>query len=161
MIVMKKPQFAIQKVQQILEEEPQQGQQQRQVWKQEIQYPDSSCFGCGEQGHIKADCPNNSKEKKPRHKEKKGKTKRSYIAWDENEVSSSSSSSEDERANICLIAEGDDESCSSSEISSCASLNEQIIVNCLKLFKKLTMKLIDWFFHTTDRKNLIGGWKRE
>jgi len=70
-----------------------------------------TCFGCGEQGHIKADSPNKeSKEKKSSYKENKGKSKRAYIAWDENGVSSSSSSSsEEERANICLIAEGDDE----------------------------------------------------
>ena len=49
-----------------------------------------TCFGVGEQGHIKADCPNKSKEKRTSYKEKKGKTKRAYIAWDENEVSSSS-----------------------------------------------------------------------
>jgi len=62
---------------------------------------------------------------KPSYKENKGKRKRAYIAWDENEISSSSSSSsEDERANICLIAEEDDKSCRSSEVSSCASLNE-------------------------------------
>jgi len=33
-----------------------------------------TCFGCGEQGHIKAYCPNKeSKEKKSSNKEKKGK----------------------------------------------------------------------------------------
>ncbi|XP_068498503.1 uncharacterized protein [Phaseolus vulgaris] len=52
-------------------------------------------FGCGEQGHIKVDCPNNeSKERVASKKgEKKGKAEKAYIAWEDNEVSSSSSSS--------------------------------------------------------------------
>jgi len=74
---------------------------------------------------------------KASNKEKKGKTKRAYIAWDENEISlSSSSSSEDEKANICLVAENDDESCRSSEVSSCASLNEQNYSELLKAFQE-------------------------
>jgi len=63
-----------------------------------------TCYGCGEQGHIKAKCPNNEvKEKGDFKREKKGKTKKAYIAWDDNDVSSSSSS-DDEEANLCLLA---------------------------------------------------------
>jgi len=95
-----------------------------------------TCFGCGEQGHIKADFPNKeSNEKKSSHKKRKGKSRRAYIAWDENEVSSSSlSPSEEEKANICLIAEGDNESCSSSDVSSCASLNAENYSKLLEAF---------------------------
>jgi len=61
-----------------------------------------TCYDCGEQGHIKAGCPNNeSKEKADFKSERRGKTKKAYIAWDDNEISSSSSS-EDEEANLCL-----------------------------------------------------------
>ena len=52
-----------------------------------------TCFGCGKQGHIKAYCPNiENKERGPSKKlEKKGKTKGAYIAWQDNDASSSSS----------------------------------------------------------------------
>ncbi len=48
-------------------------------------------FGCGKQDHIKVDCPNNeTKEREASKKfEKKGKAKRAYIAWQDNDVSSS------------------------------------------------------------------------
>ena len=63
-------------------------------------YSNNTYYGCGEQSHIKAECPNNEvKEKADFKKEKKGKAKKVYVAWDDNEVSSSSSS-DDEEANI-------------------------------------------------------------
>jgi len=63
-----------------------------------------TCYVCGEQGHIKAKCPNNeSKEKADFKSERRGKAKKAYITCDDNEVSSSSSS-EDEEANLCLKA---------------------------------------------------------
>jgi len=70
----------------------------------EFNYNKYTCYDCGEQGHIKAECPNNEvKEKGDFKREKKGKAKKTYIAWDDNDVSSSSSS-DDEEANLCLLA---------------------------------------------------------
>ncbi|MED6154451.1 hypothetical protein PIB30_112702, partial [Stylosanthes scabra] len=69
------------------------------------------CFGCGEVGHIKPNCPKAQKE----DKEKRFKKKKAYISW-ENE-GESESSDEDENANICLMAK-DDEVCDSNSESS-------------------------------------------
>jgi len=61
-----------------------------------------TCYGCGEQSHIKAECHNNEiKEKTDFKNEKRGKAKKAYVAWDDNEVSSSSSF-DDEDTNLCL-----------------------------------------------------------
>jgi len=46
-----------------------------------------TCYGCGEQGHIKEECPNNeSKDRKDFKNENRGKAKKAYVAWDDNEV---------------------------------------------------------------------------
>jgi len=64
-----------------------------------------TCFGCGKPGHIKIYCANNQNKEKPTSKKSgRGKEKRAYMSWEENEVSSTSdSSTESEEANLCFM----------------------------------------------------------
>ncbi|XP_073222356.1 uncharacterized protein [Cicer arietinum] len=66
-----------------------------------------TCFECGKQGHIKAECPNIIKKNTIKKKD----FKKAYIAWEDNEVSSSSETESDECANVALMAshQSDDE----------------------------------------------------
>ncbi|CAJ1974936.1 unnamed protein product [Sphenostylis stenocarpa] len=48
------------------------------------------CFGCGEAGHMKTECPN---KKNDEHKGKKQFKKKAYIAWDDSDSNSESSDS--------------------------------------------------------------------
>jgi len=96
--------------------------------------PDSNsnkltCYGCDRHGYMKADCPNlANKEKRIEKKNyKAGKGRKTYIAWEDNASSSSSSSQEDIEANLCFIAGKNSEV--SSEDSS-TSFNSTIIVHC-------------------------------
>lgn len=61
-----------------------------------------TCFECGKQGHMKADCPKLAK--KSGHTGRKGtKSKKAYVGWDDNEVISSSNSESNERDNLALL----------------------------------------------------------
>jgi len=81
-----------------------------------------TCFGCGEQGHIKAECPNKESQENKSHK--KSKSKRAYIAWDDSGVSSSSSyASEEEEAKLCFITKQESDTSSVSSNSSIDSEN--------------------------------------
>ena len=73
-----------------------------------------TCFGCGEQGHIKTECPNKEWKNFKKH-EKKGKSRRAY-----NDDSSSSSSSDEEEANLCLMTRQESDT---SSVSSSTSIN--------------------------------------
>jgi len=88
-------------------------------------------FGCGEQGHIKVDCPNKKSKEKKGHKkyEKKGKSRREY----NDDSSSSSLSKEDEEANLCFMAKDESES---SSVSSNTSINFENYNQLLNAFKK-------------------------
>jgi len=58
-----------------------------------------TCFGCGKHGHIKAECPNQNHKDKAAEKKKfsrSSKERRAYIAWDENNFTTSCSSKEEE-----------------------------------------------------------------
>ena len=79
--------------------------QQRKRYSKSNDSNSSTCFGCGKPGHIKIDCPNNQNKEKPASKKsERGKGKRAYISWEENEVSSTSDSSTgSEEGNLCFM----------------------------------------------------------
>nr|KYP33108.1 hypothetical protein KK1_046074 [Cajanus cajan] len=67
-----------------------------------------NCFECGKPGQIKAECPNLLKKQQEEKKMKKNvKGKRAYIAWEDNDSSTTSDESEFEENNLCLMAGAD------------------------------------------------------
>lgn len=57
-----------------------------------------TCYECGKQGHIKPDCPQLPKKSGFKSKNE-NKYKKAYVAWEDNEISSSSNSDSEESAN--------------------------------------------------------------
>jgi len=90
-------------------------------------------FGCGKQGYMKADCSSLVNKEKTNEKKsyKIGKGRKTYIAWEDNASSSSSSSQEDIEANLCLMARENSEV--SSEYSS-TSFNSANYSSLLQAF---------------------------
>ncbi|VFQ76185.1 unnamed protein product, partial [Cuscuta campestris] len=62
------------------------------------------CYGCGEAGHIKNKCPRSGRNAR------RFKKQRAYISWGGDSGDESSEQEEDEEANLCLIAQEEEES---------------------------------------------------
>ena len=65
-----------------------------------------TCYNCGKQGHMKIECPNLNKDiSANKKKESKHKERHAYIAWGDNDDSTSSLSQEEsEESNLYLMA---------------------------------------------------------
>jgi len=117
------------------------GNQRRYISKQNDSSNSSkfSCYNCGKQGHIKIECPNVNKEKEKvddKKKEKKAKESCAYIAWKDNDDSTSTSSQEEsEEANLCLMVGY--ESSLSSQVSSLSSKDKNDYNQLLHDFEEL------------------------
>jgi len=93
-----------------------------------------TCYGCGKQGHVKADCPNLANKEKNIEKKnyKAGKGRKAYIAWEENASSSSSSSQEDIEANLCFMTGKNSEVSSEDASTSFNSTNYSSLLNAFQ-----------------------------
>jgi len=93
-----------------------------------------TCYGCGKQGHVKADYPNLANKEKSIDKKnyKAGKGRKAYIAWEENASSSNSSSKEDIEGNPCFMAGKDSEVSSEDSSNSFNSTNYSSLLNAFQ-----------------------------
>ena len=76
-----------------------------------------TCFECGKQGHIKFECPIYLRKHVGEKKKKTDrKQKKAYIAWEDSASITFDSSSDEEIANVCLMAKSMNDSSTSEEI---------------------------------------------
>ena len=65
-----------------------------------------SCFGYGKVGHLRSECPDLIKSKGKASSSDKSRGRRAYIAWEDDEVSSTKSDSEDDEiAQLCFMGQ--------------------------------------------------------
>ena len=106
---------------------------------------DVTCYECGKQGHIKPDCPKLSKKNGFKGK-KEFKNKKAYVAWEDNEISSSSDSESEECANLALMAShhSDNEEEVSNEFNlfddDVQDAIDELLKECKSLYKKVSNK---------------------
>jgi len=64
------------------------------------------CFGCGKVEHLRSECPDLIKSKGKESSSDKSKGRRAYIAWEEDDISSTKSDSEsDEIAHLSFMGQ--------------------------------------------------------
>jgi len=114
------------------------------------------CFGCGKQGHMKDECPSiATKDKAPEKKNNKsGKTRRAYIAWEDNAISSSCSSEDEIEANLCMMAGRDSEVSSTESSASFNSINYSTLLHAFQETHEEANKLA----HSNSRLKGINNW---
>src|SRR4051812_33048971 len=96
---------------------------------------------CKEPGHYKNECPKHHREKPKKKFEKK---KGLMATWDNSDSSDQESDSEDEQANIALMATVDEESESTSDLDSeevFSELSRDELVSSLTEILEITAKL--------------------
>jgi len=108
-------------------------QSKRYNKKSEFGYAKFTYFSWGKQGHIKVDYPSLANKEKGREKKSSrvGKTRRAYITWEDNDTSSSNSSQEKIKANLCLMTRQKSEV---SSVNSSTSFNSENYSSLLQAF---------------------------
>lgn len=111
-----------------------------------------TCFECGKEGHMKAECPNLTKKKYFKGK-KEFKSKKAYIAWNDNEVSTSSDSESGESEVQALMAShhSDDEQ----EVSSPMSNEKPSYIELQNAFHELHEECLILSRTISKQKKLI------
>ena len=110
--------------------------------EEEIKKEPIICFECKKPGHIKIDCPKLRKEKKS-SREKFDKFKKAFAAWGgSDDDTSSDEASDEEIANLCLVAKEDDTKEVSFETNSLNDLQDDyddLYEESLKVLEKNSM----------------------